>query len=377
MIYLFLVSMGFIAYTYAVFPLLLHLRARSQPVLSTVVPEHWPSVSIVIPTCNEARFLPARLNNLAALDYPASKVEWIFVSNGSTDGTEAWLHSAFFGYPDRKYLHLATPVGKSSAIKQGVALASGRIIVFMDARLPVSGNALKKLVPYLQYPEVGAVSGELVLSDPTSLAAGNFGLYWRYEKWIRENESRLYSTTGVTGALYAIRRRDFKPNRNATLLDEFDTPVRLLKQGKRTLFVAGAHAYDKASDNIRQEFQKKVRNLAGNWQSFQANPWLFQPSRNPVWWQFLSHKLFRLLVPYALITAFVSALLGEGTFLDIMFALQWIFYVLVAASYLNMPGTGNRVMNLLKVIVQLNAAALMATLHHLKGQQPPGRGRSG
>lgn len=369
MLYLFLASIGFIAYTYAVFPLLLHLRARSQPALSAVVPERWPSVSIVIPTCNEAHCLQARLENMAALDYPESQVEWIIVSNGSTDGTETLLNSAFFGYPKRKYLHLPTPVGKSSAIKQGVALASGHIIVFMDARLPVSHNALRKLVPYLLYPEVGAVSGELVLSDPTSLAAGNFGLYWRYEKWIRENESRLYSTTGVTGALYAIRRSDFKANRNSTLLDEFDTPVRLLKQGKRTLFVAGAYAYDKASDNLRQEFQKKVRNLAGNWQSFQANPWLFLPSSNPVWWQFLSHKLFRLLVPYALITAFFSTLLGEGTFLDIMFAIQWIFYVLVAASYLDMPGTSNRVMNLFKVIIQLNAAALIATLRHLKGDR--------
>jgi len=373
MIYLFLLSIGFIVYTYAVFPLLLHLRARSQPALSATVPEQWPSVSIVIPTCNEAHYLPARLDNMAALQYPESQVEWIIVSNGSTDNTESLLHSAFFGHPNRKYLHLPKPVGKSNAIKQGVALASGRILVFMDARLPVSENALHRLVPYLTYPEVGAVSGELVLSDPTSLAAGNFGLYWRYEKWIRENESRLYSTTGVTGALYAIRRKDFKANRNATLLDEFDTPVRLLKQGKRTLFIAGAYAYDKASDNIRQEFQQKVRNLGGNWQSFRANPWLFLPTRNPVWWQFLSHKLFRLLVPYALIIAFLSALLGEGTFLDLMFAVQWIFYVLVAASYLNMPGTNNRVMNLLKVIVQLNAAALVATLQYVRGKRHSAR----
>lgn len=374
MLYLFLASIGFIAYTYALFPLLLHVRARSQPLLLAVLPERWPSVSIVIPTCNEAHHLPARLANLAALDYPEDRVEWIIVSNGSTDGTEALLHRAFFGFPRRKYLHLPKAVGKSSAISQGVSLASSHIVVFMDARLPVSRNALRKLVPYLLYPQVGAVSGELLLSDPTSPAAGNFGLYWRYEKWIRENESRLFSTTGVTGALYAIRRRDFRANRNATLLDEFETPVRLLKQGKRTLFIAGAHAYDRASDSIRREFQQKVRTLAGNWQSFQANPWLFFPARNPVWWQFLSHKLFRLLVPWALISAFLSALLGEGLFLDIMFAVQWVFYVLVAASYLHMPGTSNRVINLLQVIVQLNAAALLATLRHLRGQ--PGGGRS-
>ena len=134
-----------------------------------------------------------------------------------------------------------------------------------------------------------------------------------------------------------------------------------MKTGKRTLFVPGAYAFDKAADDVRQEFRRKVRNLAGNWQSFQTHPWLFKPARNPVWWQFLSHKFFRLLVPYALIIAFVTAALGQGVFLDFMFFVQVAFYGAAAASFANLPGTGNKVFNMIKIFIQLNTAAFVAT----------------
>ena len=358
---LFLLSVLFVVYTYALFPLILHLRARRKRLPEVEVSQEWLSVSIVIAAHNEADNLPGKIASLEKLDYPTELVEWIVVSDGSTDDTVAVLRNAFDPHPQRHFKHLDTSLGKCGALNQGVALASNDIILFMDARQPVSQDAIKKLVPFLAHGDVGAVSGELVLSENDSLEAANFGLYWKYEKWIRDNESRLFSTTGATGALYAIRRADFVPNAVGTLLDDFNTPVELLKTGKRTLFVPGAYAFDKAADDVKQEFRRKVRNLAGNWQSFQTHPWLFKPSRNPVWWQFMSHKFFRLLVPYALIIAFVSAALGQGWFLDLMFYAQVAFYAAAAASHADLPGTDNKVFNMIKIFVQLNAAAFVAT----------------
>lgn len=361
MIILFVISAFFIVYTYALFPLVLHAKARGKALPETVVPDQWPTVSIVIAAHNEAGNLKAKIASLEKLDYPAELLEWIIVSDGSTDNTHALLLQEFDGHAKRHVKHLESSLGKCGALNAGVAMASHDIILFMDARQPVSEDAVKKLIPFFAHEEVGAVSGELVLSENDSLEAANFGLYWRYEKWIRDNESRLFSTTGATGALYAIRRREFTPNALGTLLDDFNTPVELLKKGKRTLFVPGAYAFDKAADDVKQEFRRKVRNLAGNWQSFQTHPWLFNPGRNPVWWQFLSHKFFRLLVPYALISAFVSAALGQGAFLTFMFYLQVVFYAAAAASYANLPGTGNKVFNMIKIFIQLNAAAFVAT----------------
>ncbi|MFK8082524.1 MAG: glycosyltransferase family 2 protein [Granulosicoccus sp.] len=368
MIWIFIVAFSFVLYTYAVFPVFLYMRAKGTPLpvpLPISADNPLPTVSIVIAARNERLSLPAKLASLEELDYPSDKIEWIVVSDGSDDGTGEFLRNEFAGYANRTCIQYEQSRGKCGALNIGVANATGDIILFMDARQIISPNAALALVPYLADHSIGAATGELVLSEDSSLEAANFGLYWRYEKWIRENETRLYSTTGVTGALYAIRREDFIPNIRGTLLDDFETPISLLKQGKRTLYVPGAYAFDKANDDLSLEFRRKVRNLAGNWQSFMKNRWLFLPGKNPVWAQFLSHKLFRLLVPFAMIISFASALFGAFTgsfFLQCMLAGQLALYAIAGASFAGLPGTSNKLVNFFKVFLQLNAAALVATL---------------
>ena len=375
MVWLFFIATGFIVYTYAIFPVLVHLRAQGKPLpvpLPTTADNPLPTVSIVIAAYNEKASLPVKLSSLEALDYPADKIEWIIVSDGSTDGTAEFLHEAFRDHENRICIHYEQSRGKCGALNEGVARATGDVILFMDARQAVSPNVAMALVPYLADKSIGAATGELILSEDSSLEAANFGLYWRYEKSIRVNETRLFSTTGVTGALYAIRREDFIPNVLGTLLDDFETPISLLKQGKRTLFIPGAYAFDKANDDLALEFRRKVRNLAGNWQSFMKNIWLFNPGKNPVFWQFVSHKLFRLLVPFAMIIALLSALAGAlmgNVFLSYALLVQLALYALAGASYAGLPGTKNRLLNFLKVFLQLNAAALVATIRFFGSKQ--------
>ena len=368
MFWLFILSIGFVLYTYAIFPLILGLLARGRaiPQPEPVTEENpLPTVSIVIAAHNERESLPDKIKSLETLDYPQEKIEWIVVSDGSTDGTEEYLNDVFSEHSNRTLVHYKESKGKCGALNEGVARATGDVILFMDARQVVSPNVAMALVPYLADKTIGAATGELILAEDSSLEAANFGTYWRYEKWIRENETRLLSITGVTGALYAIRRRDFIPNKIGTLLDDFETPISLLKHGKRTLFISGAYAFDNANDDLALEFRRKVRNLAGNWQSFMKNKWLFDPRKNIVWWQFMSHKLFRLLVPFAMIIALVSSLAGTlmgDSFLQLMLAIQLILYSLAGASYAGLPGTSNKALNFFKVFLQLNAAAFVATL---------------
>src|SRR5690606_5212308 len=105
-----------------------------------------------------------------------------------------------------------------------------------------------------------------------------------------------------TGALYAIRREDYVPLYEDALLDDFEVPIQILKKGKRIVFEQGAFVYDQAQTDVATEKKRKIRTLTGNFQSFQHNKWLFT-RKNPILWQFLSHKVFRLLVPYALAIA--------------------------------------------------------------------------
>lgn len=374
MVSLFLLSVLFCCYTYAIFPLLLHWRARpyareaaAKEGSAANVPDSgrvWPGVSVVIAAHNELQRLPIKMESLRALDYPADRLQIVVVSDGSTDGTAEYLEQL----SDVDSDHYEPAAGKPTALNRAMELCKGEIVVFMDARQRVSANTIKSLVPHFDDNEVGAVSGELVLSDNGQTEATNVGLYWRYEKWIRQNESLLFSTTGATGALYAIRKNDAVVLPVDTLLDDFITPIETLKHGKRTIFETGALAFDEAEEDSGREFQRKARTLAGNYQAFARQSWLFSPRRNPVFWQFLSHKVFRLLVPYAMLLAFLASVIGSGGFLKLMFWLQVVFYGAGIAGFLLPKSVDNKLLNFIKVFLQLNAAAVVGAYRYLTGK---------
>jgi len=291
----------------------------------------------------------------------------IVVSDGSTDNTVDILKQAAKTMSNLQYTHYEHASGKPSALNQAMTLATGDVLVFMDARQLVSNNAVKVLVERLQQPGIGAVSGELVLADNDGVESENVGLYWRYEKWIRSNESKLFSTTGATGALYAIKASDYTPHATDVLLDDFNTPVSLLESGQRTVLDPDARVFDKAEQSVSGEYKRKVRTLTGNFQSFKHFPWLFSPRKNPVFLQFISHKVFRLLVPYAMMLAFVSAMMGQGWFLKTMFFAQLLFYGLGIANMAGLKFLDNKALNFIRVFIQLNAASVVGAYRFFTG----------
>jgi cellulose synthase/poly-beta-1,6-N-acetylglucosamine synthase-like glycosyltransferase len=163
------------------------------------------------------------------------------------------------------------------------------------------------------------------------------GGYWRYEKWLRRQESAIGSTMGATGAIYALRRSLWKPLPAETILDDVLAPMRAVLSASRVVFSSEALAFDPvASSGV--ELRRKIRTLAGNYQILRLEPRLLNPFRNPVWIQYMSHKVGRLLVPYALIALLVtSALLTpRSSFYALAFAAQLVFYALAAyGAYLS------------------------------------------
>lgn len=375
MLIVFILAVAFCVYTYAGFPIILHLRAKAFARKATVDQSvenssgllsdaELPTVSVLVAAHNEADRLPAKLASLRALDYPAGQLQICVVSDGSSDNTVEWLQSQ----ADISWDHYEPAAGKPTALNRAVELATGEFLVFTDARQMISANAVRALVSRFDDDQIGAVSGELVLSDDGVSEAANIGLYWRYEKWIRMNEARIFSTTGATGALYAIRRADASRLPEDALLDDFETPIGLLKQGRRTVFEPSAKAFDAAETDAGKEFVRKSRTLAGNYQSFSRNRWLFSPAKNRVWWQFLSHKVARLMVPYAMLVAFVASAFGQGVFLSLMFWGQVALYVFGFAAIAFPQYATSKYINIIKVFLTLNAAAVVGAYNYFTGQ---------
>jgi cellulose synthase/poly-beta-1,6-N-acetylglucosamine synthase-like glycosyltransferase len=311
MLVVFWISAALVDYVYAGYPVLLALWARvaeRRPRRAPFADGNWPAISVVIAARNEAPRLAARVENLIAQRYPGP-IQIIVVSDGSTDDPAAALRR--FG-PAVTLIELPSG-GKPAALNAGVGKAAGEVLVFADARQRFAPGALTALVENFSDPGVGGATGELVLDceleTPDTEAGEGVGLYWRYEKWLRRNESRVWSTLGATGAIYALRRACWSPLPETTLLDDVLAPMRAVLNGCRIVFDDRAVAYDRASTDTADEARRKKRTLAGNYQILAQEPRLLLPFANPVWLQYVSHKVGRLIVPWALL-ALLGASLG-------------------------------------------------------------------
>lgn len=316
---------------------------------------------------NEEGRIVARLDNLLGQQYPAGKMEIVVVSDGSTDRTAEVVRQ----YADRnvRLIELGERNGKAVAVNQGVSEANSEIIVFADARQRFEPGVVAQLVSNFNDPSIGCVSGELILlQHEESDIQAEMGAYWKYEKWIRKAESATGSVVGATGAIYAIRRELYRPLPQGTLLDDVLTPMDIVMQGKRCIFDGTALAYDKVSKDAVQEWTRKVRTLAGNWQLLSLCPRLALPIINPLWWRFMSHKIFRLLVPFALVGMLISGALVGSWFYAAATLVQVLFYM-AAMSGLLIPATRSvSLINLSYFFLVMNAAAVAGLWRWLTGQ---------
>lgn len=363
---LFWFSLTFIAYTYIGYPFVLMLLSRLK---YRIGKKHsiFPTVSIIIAARNEEMNIAMRLRNLCEQDYPSNNFEIIVVSDNSHDGTNQIVQS--FGGSRITLISLQQSSGKALAINNGVAAAQGEIVVFADARQRFEKNVLRELVANFSDPGVGCVSGEMVFLDNIdSNVRTEMSAYWRYEKSIRRNESATGSVMGASGSIYAIRRILYKPLPAGTILDDVLTPMNIISQGYRVVFDSDAVAYDIISVGVEQEWRRKVRTLTGNWQLLSLAPWLFVPWRNKGWARFLSHKIFRILVPFFLIALLLLNLKLDGLFYQIFLYPQIVSYSLATCGYFFPMFRIHKIFSVPYFFMVMNAAALFGFFYWVTGK---------
>ena len=354
---LFVVCAGFVLYPYVFYPLLLAVVARLRPRPVRRAPMSGQAVSFVLAAHNEQSRIEGRLRELIDLLETRGNAadEVIVVSDGSTDDTAAVVRLYTKRYV--RLVELPQRAGKAAAITRAAGLARNDILVFADVRQTWAPDALTRLLENFADPDVGAVSGDLSLTAADGTMAG-VGLYWRFEKWLRRQESLTGSQVGVTGAISACRRELFQPIPPGTLLDDVYWPVSVAMAGKRVVHDSRAVAYDRLPERTRDEFRRKVRTLAGNFQLVCLRPGLLLPWRNPIWVQLLSHKLARLVVPWALLGLLVAGVVGEGPLFEAALAAQVACYSLALVGLLT--GRGGKLAAAASSFLVLNAAAWVA-----------------
>jgi biofilm PGA synthesis N-glycosyltransferase PgaC len=355
---LFWVCAAGVIYVFAGYPLLLAGISQFKKKSRRLAP-FTGSISIVMAARDEEANLERRLRELVAL-FRSSRCsgEILVVSDGSTDGTADIARRHRAGGLVR-VLERPRADGKAAALTAGCQTCQGDVLIFADARQRWAPDALARLLENFADPRIGAVSGDLGLETAPGVMAG-MGLYWRFEKWLRLKESQVHSQVGVTGAICGVRRELFQPIPPGTLLDDVYWPLQVAMQGYRVVHDERARAFDCLPENPGDEFRRKVRTLAGNFQLLKRLPHALLPWRNPVWVQWLSHKLLRLVVPWALLGLFLASCLLDGWFYQAILWIQLAGYGLALAGLnktlaRNVPPAGAAASFLI-----LNSAAFLA-----------------
>lgn len=332
----FWLSLGLVVYPYVIYPLVLFLtysvtqawrdlrylgsprnRRTETPSLAAL-----PGVSVIVPAHNEEKVLPSKIENLRDLDYPRDRMQVIFVSDGSEDGTNEILQAL----REENYhcILLNQRRGKANALNHAVAQANNEILIFCDAATLFEPDAVKKLVRHFSDPEVGAVCGA-VRYQAGSDAQQTEGAYWKYESALRMMEARLGAILNASGCIYALRRECFSPIPLSTILEDFVIPMRARRLGFSVLYDPEAVAIEFPASTVSGEFTRRVRLAVG---SFRALGDLVRvPWRGFTPFALISHKLLRWLVPFFAITLFVSnVFLMRSPSYRVALAAQVLFY---------------------------------------------------
>lgn len=380
---LFWILLLILVYTYLGYAFILSLILKIRKLFPNKKVTHSlthyePPVCLFVTAYNEKDYIRQKVENSFALDYPKEKIQYLWITDGSDDGTPDLLRK----YKELEVHHLPERRGKMHAMNRGVQFVKAPIIIFSDTNTILSKNSIREIVAQFSNPETGCVAGEkrIVQKEADVAAGAGEGLYWKFESWIKKMDAELNTAVGAVGELFAIRTELFREVEPDTLLDDFIISLRIAQDGYKIAYAPGACAEETASENVKEELKRKIRIAAGGIQTLFRLKSLLNPFRYGVLtWQYVSHKVLRwtlaplalfLILPVNLIVVINRNLWGFSGFYELALYLQFAFYLLAAVGWY----FENREIRLKLLFVpyyflSINYAAVRGMFRYFKGKQ--------
>lgn len=343
MIIFFWILIAIIVYSYLGYPLIIFIINMLSRVFkknnNNKNSRFEPEVTLFITAYNEVDFVSQKLKNSFQLDYPQDKLTHIWITDGSNDGTNEKLQNN----QRVSVYHQNERNGKTGAINRGMQFIKTPIVIFSDANTILNKEAIREIVKYFIDPKVGCVAGEKRIAPEKTDNAVNSGegIYWKYESFIKRNESEINSALGAVGELFAIRTDLFEPIEPDTILDDFIISLRIALKGYKIKYAPKAYASERASINISEELKRKIRIAYGGFQSIPRLPKLLNIFKYPLLsFQYISHKILRwIFVPVSFILLFFINIYiiyygNDQILYPFIFLLQLLFYFFVLFGFL-------------------------------------------
>ena len=350
--------LGALAWTHAGYPAAMGVLARLRP-RPVRREDATPSVALIVSAHDEEDVIGRRLENLLELDYPPESLEIVVASDGSADRTDGIVEEAAAREPRVRLLRCPRE-GKVAAQHRAVRETESDVIAFTDANTEWKPDALRKLVRNLSDPEVGYVCGQLRLESADG--ANLEGLYWRYEVWVREQESKASSITAGNGAIYAVRREAYVED-DPKFGHDFGFPYLMEQAGRRAVYDSEAVAVEKPASEPEDEYGRKVRMNARSWGHLITGR-MFRPTRPLYMAELVSHRVLRYSSGALHLGLLASnlALVGRAPFYRLFLVLQLGGLGLAAAGRARLPVPGARLAYYYYVVTKATAAGLVRYL---------------
>ena len=379
MILAFWISFFIIFYTFFGYGILLYLLVRikrlfKKPYVFSQLYD-LPTVTVIVAAFNEEYLIEEKIRNCLELNYPKNKVQFIFITDGSSDRTPELVGK----YPEIQLLHENQRLGKMAAIKRAMPYVSGYVTVFTDANTFLNKDALIQLLKHYQNPKIGAVAGEkkIMVSQSADASSAGEGFYWKYESALKKWDYELYSNVGAAGELFSIRTDLYEPVETDTIIDDHMIAMRIAEKGYIIAYEPNAYALETASADSSEELKRKIRIAAGGIQSFYRLKKAANPFNNPVLtFQYFSHRLLRwVLTPWLMIILFflnsmIVIRYPESGFYVLTLFLQLSFYLAALLGwFLESKKIRLKAAFIPFYFSMMNYAVIAGTFRYYKGSQ--------
>ncbi len=377
-ILLFILFYTFIGYSLVLF-VLLKLKKLFFPNRFLKTDKNYePNVCLFVTAFNEKDYVHQKVENSFSLDYPKEKIQYVWVTDGSDDGTPELLKK----YDKLEVYHLSERRGKMHAMNRGVKFVKAPIIIFSDTNTILGNQSIREIVAKFSNKKTGCVAGEkrIVEKEADAAAGSGEGLYWKFESWIKNMDAELNSAVGAVGELFAIRTELFEDVETDTLLDDFIISLRIAQKGYHIAYTPNAFAEETASLNVKEELKRKIRIAAGGVQTIFRLKGLLNPFKYGLLsWQYFSHKVLRwTLAPISLVLLFFVNLFiviqqnswFEFQFYTVFFYIQILSYLLaVVGWYFENREIRFKLLFVPYYFATINYASIRGIIRYFKGRQ--------
>ncbi|MFT3936424.1 MAG: glycosyltransferase family 2 protein [Chitinophagaceae bacterium] len=349
-------------------------KLKRKPAMQGDNASFLPPVALVIAAYNEQDYIQDKIENTLALDYPEGQLKVYFVTDGSNDATPDIIRN----HPGFNLLHLPERNGKAAAMNRAMTFVKEPYVIFCDANTVLNKDCIKEIVKHYADPVVGAVAGEKKIYQPvtTGAASAGEGLYWKYESFLKKQDSDFFTVVGAAGELFSVRTDLYRPVEEGVLIEDFVLSLRIAQQGYLVKYSPGAYAVETSSASIKDEQKRKVRISAGGFQAMYMLKDLLNIFKfGKLSFQYISHRVLRwAITPVCLLLLLpLNVLLSvnrAGMLYDVLLIMQCFFYLCGILGWF----FANRNIKVKSLYIPyyflfMNASVFLGFKRFLKGQQ--------